>query len=435
MSVKASDSRPSAPQGGGAPSGSETGRRTPAGDPRTRGRRWEPLLSRATSSFLRSATVLVVVLAGLAAVVALAVSSTAPTRWASSTEVAPQLSLLDGSNGTNVFSLNIDGAKRFIDSQVALMSGRDVLRPVELSSSLSSAALQDRLEVKAGASGATVVITTRDTDPTRAYEITAAVVDSYRTVRAQQLRALAKTRYDVISSQLDEQRLLGLSAGELSLQLERDLAAILVPLNAGPTATLTVVSSPSLPEPAPNGGVLKALIAFLATAALVSSVLLLRRATLGRVLDARDIEVPAGAAVLGLLRRHDGTDVAGDRAASLLALPATAPTEVLVLSAVPEPVDVVAAQALVAGLLAAGRPAQLLRSPDDPRLADHLAIRARGWATQLPEADAALPPSTVLCLVLVQGMSRAEVHAAVTSVRQVSALPMGLLLLQGRTLP
>lgn len=398
-------------------------------------RRWDPLVSRATSSFPRTALVLVGGLAALAAVVALLVSSAAPTRYTSSTEVAPQLSLLDGSSGTNVFSLNIDGAKRFIDSQVALMSGRDVLTPVEKSSGLSSTELTSRLDVKPGDSGATVVVTATDTDPTRAYEVTAAVIDSYRTVRAQQLRTLAKTRYDVIQSQLDEQRLLGLVSGELALQLQRDLAAILVPLNAGPGATLTVVSSPSLPEPAPKGGVLKALLAFVATAALVGAVLLVRRATGDRVLDARDIKALPGTTVLGLLRRHDGDEVAADRAASLLSLPVTAPTEVLVLSALPEPLDQTASRALLAGLLASGRPAQLITSPDETRLEGHLVVRPRGWATQLPELDEPLPASTVLCLVLVQGMTGAEVHAAITSVRQVSALPIGLLLLQGRTLP
>ncbi len=402
---------------------------------RTARRRRDRVLSPLTSSFARAATATVLLLSALAASVALLAANAAPTRWTTTAEVAPQLSLLDGSSGTNVFSLNIDGAKRFIDSQVALMKGREVAAAVRQATGLTPEDLKDRVKVTPGLSGATVLVTTTDPDRTSAYELANAVVDSYRTVRGQQLRALAKTRYDVISSQLDQQRLLGLSTGELALQLQRDLAAILVPLNAGPAATLTVVSSAGLPEPAPRGALLKAILAFVATAAAGTSVLLVRRAIGDRVLDPRDIAPEVDSTVLGLFRRHDGPDVAADRVATLLSLGGPKPTEILVLSALPEPLDEQAAHILLAGLRAAGRPAQLVAAEAQERLADHVHVTPRGWATQLPELDLELGDSVVLCLALVQGMSAAEVHAAVASVRHVTALPLGLLLLQGRTLP
>ena len=422
------------PGRGRTPDGAETLAFAAAGDPWPRRRR-DRVLGPFTSSFGRAATATVLLLAGLAAAMALLAASAAPTRWTTTTEVAPQLSLLDGSSGTNVFSLNIDGAKRFIDSQVALMEGREVVAAVGQAIGLSADDLKARVKVTPGLSGATVVVTTTDPDRSRAYELANAVVNSYRTVRGQQLRALAKTRYDVISSQLDQQRLLGLSSGELALQLQRDLAAILVPLNAGPAATLTVVSSAGVPEPAPKGALLKAVLAFVATAAAATTVLLLRRAMGDRVLDPRDIAPTAGTTVLGLVRRHDGPDVAADRVATLLSLGGPRPTEILVLSALPERLDEQAAQILVTGLRAAGRPAQLVTGEEQERLADHVHVTPRGWATQLPELDLELADSAVLCLALVQGMSAAEVHAAVASVRHVTALPLGLLLLQGRTLP
>jgi len=196
-----------------------------------------------TSTFARAATVLVVAVSLVAAAAALLLTSLGSRTWSSSAEIAPQLSLLDGENGTNVFSLNIDGAKRFVDAQVSLMKGRDVLQPVALADDL---------------------------------------IKSYAKVRGDQVHALAQSRYDAISSQLDEQRRLGLSGSELAAQLQRDLAAIYVPLNAGPSSVLTRVSSPSVAKPTPRGAVTKALIAFVGTAALVSAVLLARRLTSDR---------------------------------------------------------------------------------------------------------------------------------------------------------
>jgi len=413
----------------------ETDRPTTPVTPAPRGRRRRvPLRSRLTSSFAGAAIATVLVLSTLAAVVAGVLASAAPTRWTTTTEIAPQLSLLDGGNGSNVFSLNIDGAKRFIDSQVALTVGRDVLVGVQGKSGLTPKELRRRIDVEAGKSGATVLITVTDADRTRAFELAGAVVTSYRTVRHQQLRAVAAARADVIQTELDVQRVLGLSDSELSLQLQRDLAAILVPLNAGPAATLTVVSSPSVPEPASNGAVVAALIAFVATSAVAGSILLLRRAMRDRVLSLGDLGSIPGMSPLGLLRRHEGDDVAAARVAQLMALPDTKPDEIVVLSALPEPLDERAGRFLLAGLLASGRPAQVL-GPDDVPLPEHILISPRGWATQFPELARELSPSTVVCLVLAQGMSGAEARAAIASVRQVTTRATGLLLVQRRALP
>ncbi|MGZ6827614.1 MAG: hypothetical protein ACXVGH_12560, partial [Mycobacteriales bacterium] len=116
------------------------------------------LRDRATSSFARSATAVVLVLGALAATVAVGLTLASSRTWTSTEEFAPQLSLLDGGNGTNVYSLNIDGAKRFVDAQVALLQGRDVLGPVAADVHESYDDLARAVDVKAGASGATVVV-------------------------------------------------------------------------------------------------------------------------------------------------------------------------------------------------------------------------------------------------------------------------------------
>lgn len=393
------------------------------------------LTSSLTSSFARTTTTATLVLSLLAAGVAFGLSLRAERTWSSSTEIAPQLSLLDGGNGTNVFSLNIDGAKRFVDAQVALINGREVLGPVEQAAGMSAEEFDEHLDVEPGESGATVVITVRHPDSAQAPRFARGVVEAYRTVRTQQLRSLARSRYEVIARQLGEQRLLGLGSSELALQLQRDLAQVLVPLEAGPESVLTVVSSPSRPERTPRRSLLQALIAFVATAGLVTAVLLALRALSDRVIDPADLRDVEGGTPLGLLSRRDGPDVAAAHAAALLALPAVPASRIVVLSASAEALDEEVAQALADGLVTSGRPAQAVASPDAEGSPDVLPVAAGGWATQLPERLAALDPGTALCLAVRQGTPFAEVRASLASIRQVSALPVGLLLLPGRTLP
>lgn len=398
--------------------------------------RW--LLDRATSSFARTATAVVLVLGALAATVAVGLTLASSRSWTSTEEFAPQLSLLDGGNGTNVYSLNIDGAKRFVDAQVALLKGRDVLGPVAANVKESYDDLASVVDVHAGSSGATVVVSVRDPEPARAQALTQAVVDSYTTVRSAQVRALAQGQADALSDQLDEQRRLGLSGSELAAQLQRDLAQLYVPLKAEPSSVLTVVSSASTPTPTPRGTAKVLVIAFLGTAALASAVLLGLRVVSDRILGPRDVPVSPGVVSVGLLRSHDPLEVASGYAAALLATAATHPECLLVLSATPEDLDEQAATALTAGLVASGRPARrlsLLSHAPGGAQSGPLAVVAGGWASQVPELLQGLDASTVVCVVARQGVHRSELEAALASVRQVCALPLGVLLLAGRSLP
>ncbi len=416
-----------------------------------------------TSTFARAATVLVVAVSLVAAAAALLLTSLGSRTWSSSAEIAPQLSLLDGENGTNVFSLNIDGAKRFVDAQVSLMKGRDVLQPVATAAGVPTEAFASRAAVAPGPSGATVILTVRDAEPRQAEALADDLIKSYAKVRGDQVHALAQSRYDAISSQLDEQRRLGLSGSELAAQLQRDLAAIYVPLNAGPSSVLTRVSSPSVAKPTPRGAVTKALIAFVGTAALVSAVLLARRLTSDRVLGGGDLPTGPGVSALGLLRNGDGDDRAAAQAAALLGRGVGPPSCLVVLSASSKRFDEVAAVALTRGLRAVGRPVLLVdRNGASPGLGPPglqmapdagpagsvsvqrsaaeegpgvLAVVAGGWATRLPALVSSLDPKSVLCLVAQQGCSRAELEASLSTIRQVSDLPVGILLLPGRSLP
>ncbi|MGZ6827177.1 MAG: hypothetical protein ACXVGH_10325, partial [Mycobacteriales bacterium] len=88
--------------------------------------------------------------------------------------------------------------------------------------------------------------------------------------------------------------------------------------------------------------------------------------------------------------------------------------------------------------VATGRPARrtgLQASGSSGGAPGALAVVAGGWASQVPEVLQALSPSTVVCVVARQGVHRSELDAALASVRQVCALPLGVLLLAGRSLP
>lgn len=399
------------------------------------------LLDRVARTFGRAAASLVLAVALLAALVALGLNALTATTWTSSTQIAPQLSLLDGGLGTNVYSLNIDGAKRFVDSQVALMTGDDVVGPVARSSGLSLDAFRERLRVNPGSSGATIVVSVRDRDPDRAQSLATALVASYGKVRAQQVRDLAQTPFDALTSQLDLERRRGLSNSELSNQLQRDIAGLYGAMAAGPSSVLTVVSSASTAKMTPRGTVTKPLIAFVGTAALAVAVLMALRSLGDRVLAAGDVPEGDRVTALGLLPRLHADEVAAAQAAALLSTSAAPPTCILVLSATPENLDEGAAAALARGLSSSGRPAHTVGLFGASHVATDLAdshdllVVAGGWATQLPELLSALDSGTVICLAVKQGSHRPELEAALASLRQVTDLPVGVLLLPGRSLP